>query len=75
MSNIVFQTEELNPFVTATTERLVTVTQDVSPLTLFTVTYGLQVKPGLSYAEAAKELGECLLHAANCDGLIDAKGE
>lgn len=37
----------------------------------FTVTYGLQVKKGLSYTEAALELGACLMHAAACDGVLD----
>ena len=36
----------------------------------FTVQYGEQIKPILTYAEAAKELGDCLMHQAVCDGLI-----
>jgi hypothetical protein len=37
----------------------------------FKVTYGLQVKAGLTYAQAAKELGECLMHALANEGKID----
>lgn len=37
----------------------------------FRVTYGLQVKAGLGYAEAAKELGECIMHSAACAGSLD----
>ena len=41
---------------------------------LFTVTYGLQVKQNLTYAEAARELGECIFHALACDGKLDNQG-
>lgn len=34
----------------------------------FRVTYGLQVREQLYYAEAAKELGECIMHRAACQG-------
>ena len=34
----------------------------------FTVRYWKQVKAGLSYTDAAKELGACIMHAAACDG-------
>ena len=37
----------------------------------FRVTYGMQVKDGLSYADAARELGECTMHRAACDGMLD----
>lgn len=40
----------------------------------FRVTYGLQVKAGLGYVDAAKELGECLFHALACDGNLDNEG-
>ena len=36
----------------------------------FTVTYGFQVTKGLSYDDAAKELGYCMFHAFACDGKI-----
>lgn len=38
---------------------------------VFTVTYGLQQKTGLDYAQAAKELGECIFHYLVCEGLIE----
>lgn len=43
----------------------------------FTVTYHLQVRKNLTYAEAAHEFGECVFHALACGGLLDnrAKGE
>lgn len=37
----------------------------------FTVVYGLHKKARLDYSSAAKELGECLMHAAACDGLLN----
>jgi hypothetical protein len=37
----------------------------------FAIVYGLQMKTGLSYAEAAADLGASLLHAVRCDGKLD----
>jgi len=37
----------------------------------FRVTYGLQVNSGLSYSQAAMELGACLMHSAACEGDLD----
>lgn len=37
----------------------------------FTVGYGLQVHTNLSYAAAAKELGECVMHYLSGEGMID----
>lgn len=36
----------------------------------FTVIYGLQVKAGLNYAQAAKALGEAILHHLACESII-----
>lgn len=36
----------------------------------FRVTYGRQVKDGLTYTDAALELGAAMMHAAQCEGLI-----
>lgn len=47
----------------------ITVTQ--TGVDAFTVTYGLQVRKGLTYADAARELGECIFHAAACAGKLD----
>lgn len=43
----------------------------------FTVEYGKQVRSGMNYAEAASELGKCIMHALSCDGKVDnrEKGE
>lgn len=37
----------------------------------FTVTYWKQVKKRLTYEQAARELGRCLMHAAACAGNLD----
>lgn len=42
---------------------------------LFRVTYGQQVKQGLTYSEACAELGACILHQLACDSLIDNDGD
>ena len=39
----------------------------------FRVTYGNQVKDHLSYADAAKELGESIFHALACEGKLDLR--
>ncbi len=37
----------------------------------FTVVYGKQTKSSLTYADAAKELGECIMHALALEGKLD----
>lgn len=37
----------------------------------FTVIYGLQVRRGLTYTQAAHEFGECLFHLLACEGHLD----
>lgn len=37
----------------------------------FSVRYGLQLKTGLTYSEAARELGACLMHDAACESKLD----
>lgn len=37
----------------------------------FAVVYGGSVKTGLTHDQAAKELGYCLMHHAQCEGLIN----
>ena len=37
----------------------------------FTVVYGLQVKSGLTYAQAANELGAAIMHMQSCNGWLD----
>jgi len=41
----------------------------------FTVCYGLQSKGGLTYVEATKQLGECILHALACAGRLDNRAK
>lgn len=41
----------------------------------FTVVYGQQVQEKLNYGEAAKELGECIMHALACAGRIDNRSK
>ncbi len=40
----------------------------------FVVVYGEQVKANLTYEQAAKNLGECILHSACCVGLFTSTG-
>lgn len=39
----------------------------------FTVTYGLEETSGLDYDAAARALGEAMMHALQCDGMLDAR--
>ena len=36
----------------------------------YTVTYGQQKRIGLDYYAACKEIGQCVMHALACDGVI-----
>jgi hypothetical protein len=42
---------------------------------LFRVTYGAQIKDGLTYAAAAKEYGQCVFHALACNGSLGNQGD
>lgn len=42
---------------------------------LFRVTYGAQVHDGLTYLQAAKELGSCLMHCLACEDKLDNEGQ
>ena len=37
----------------------------------FLVRYGMQIKEGLTYSQAAAEFGACLMHQLACDELLD----
>jgi hypothetical protein len=41
----------------------------------FTVIYGKQVRTHLTYARAAHEYGEAIMHALACDGKLDNSHE
>lgn len=51
------------------------VEQSESKAGLFRVTYGLQVKSNLTYAQAAKEFGKCMFHALACEGRLNNDGK
>ena len=36
----------------------------------FALVYGMQLTAPLTYAQAAQELGECLMHALSCQGAM-----
>ena len=38
---------------------------------VFKITYGAQIDTTRSYSEAAALLGQAIMHAAACDGLLD----
>lgn len=57
---------------TETIEGQHTVALLVEPKGLFTVVYGEQRRTGLTYAAAAKEYGECLMHSLQCAGQLEA---
>lgn len=71
----VFQFGGRNPFKGAKSAALIQVDQSEAKCKLFTVTYGLQRKTMLTYADAARELGECIFHHLACDGMLDNDGE
>ena len=48
---------------------MITLTQ--TGIDRFTVQYGKQVKSNLTYAQAAAELGACIMHSRACDGVLD----
>lgn len=37
----------------------------------FTVTYGVSVKSGLTYGQAALEYGAAIMHALSCEDIVD----
>lgn len=37
----------------------------------YTVIYGKQVTKDLNHTQASHELGECIMHALQCDGKLD----
>jgi hypothetical protein len=70
----VFECGGANPFKGAKTKSLICVEQSESKGLLFTVTYGLQRKSGLTYAQACSEVGAAILHNACCEGLASNEG-
>lgn len=39
---------------------------------IFTVQYGKDVRGKLNYTQAAQALGECIMHALACEGLMES---
>ena len=70
----VFTTGGANPFPRAPAKHLIEVRQEDTKRGLFTVIYGLQVTPGLTYTQACTEIGACVLHSACCEGLATNEG-
>lgn len=71
----VFEFGGNNPFRGAKNKSFIQVDQDLNRRALFTVSYGLQRKTGLTYAECCAELGACVLHLLSCDGIVNNDGE
>lgn len=53
---------------------MIVVEQSGAKKGLFRVSYGLQVRDNLTYAQCAKELGECILHDLSCEGIVNNAG-
>lgn len=71
--NVCFQFGPDNTFNGAKTEKMITLEQRGAN-GRFTVTYGLQRKTGLTYSEAAAELGAAIMHWQACNGLLGNEG-
>jgi len=67
--HVCFATGGVNPFKGAKSAQIIELQQ--TGFDRFTVVYGLQVKTGMNYAQAALELGECVMHMQACEGLLD----
>ena len=67
--NTVFTFGGSNPYNAAAA--MIEVKQSTNKRKRFTVTYGAEVTPNLTYSRAAKELGECIFHHLACEGLLD----
>jgi hypothetical protein len=70
----VFTCGGANPFKGAKTKELITVQQSESGSLLLKVTYGLQEKSKLTYAQCCAELGQAILHMQCCEGLASNEG-
>lgn len=64
-----------NYFDGARSKHMIELQQEENARHLFTLVYGLQVSTSLTYAEAARQLGEVILHHACCEGLAFNDGE
>jgi hypothetical protein len=62
-----------NPY-NETAEHLLMLEQHEDRKALFRVTYGAQVRDGLTYAKAAKEFGECMFHHFACESMLNNEG-
>jgi hypothetical protein len=72
---IVFECGGPNSFKGAKTAKLTTLEQSQARGARFKVTYGLQVKSGLTYSDACSELGAAILHDACCEGKATNEGD
>jgi hypothetical protein len=74
MSVTVFEFGGPNYFNGAKSRSMTQADQQQSGKRLFTVTYGLQRKTGLTYAQACAEIGACILHHQCCNGVASNEG-
>lgn len=70
----VFEWGGPNHFNGAKSRSLIQVDQSESGDRLFRVTYGLQVKTGLTYEQACREIGIAILHYQCCEGIASNEG-
>jgi hypothetical protein len=70
----IFECGGPNRFKGAKTKSLIQVDQQTSGRKLFTLTYGLERKEGLTYAQACAAIGQAILHWQCCEGIADNTG-
>jgi hypothetical protein len=71
---IVFTYGGTNPY-NSKASSMIEVKQAESKAALFTVIYGAQVRDCLTYAQASKELGECIFHHLACESILNNEGK
>lgn len=70
----VFEFGGPNTYRGAQTKSLIQADQQESGDFLFDVTYGLEMKVGLTYSQACKALGQAILHHQCCEGVASNEG-
>lgn len=62
-----------NPY-SPTKDALIELRQSDDKQGRFILSYGCEVKPGLTYAQAAHALGEAMLHHLSCESIVNNEG-